>query len=108
VVRVVLGPLSFGAVSGLLAARLGRPLPRRVARQVFDTCGGNPLFALELGRAVVERGVPEIGAALPVPGVLGELFGARVGALAPGVRRGLLAVGRSPRRRMSRSAWCYT
>jgi DNA-binding CsgD family transcriptional regulator len=95
VVRVVLGPLSFGAVSGLLAARLGEPLPRRVARQVFDTCGGNPLFALELGRAVLERGVPEIGAGLPVPGVLGELFGARVAAMAPPVRRALLAVALS-------------
>jgi hypothetical protein len=95
VVRVALGPLSFGAVSGLLAARLGEPLPRRVARLVFDTCGGNPLFAVELGRAVVERGVPEIGAGLPVPAVLGELFGARVAGLPPQVRRALLAVALS-------------
>ena len=62
VARVALGPLSFGAVSGLLAARLGRALPRRVARQVFDTCGGNPLFALELGRAVLEHGAPNTSA----------------------------------------------
>jgi DNA-binding NarL/FixJ family response regulator len=96
VARVELGPLSFGAISGLLAPRLGQPLPRRVARQVFDTSHGNPLFALELGRAVLERGVPEIGAGLPVPTVLGELFGARVGALPPGVRRALLAVALSP------------
>jgi len=95
VVRVELGPLSLGAVSALLAARLARALPRRVVRQVFQTCGGNPLFALELGRAVLEHGVPEIGAALPVPAVLGELFGARVAALPPGVRRALLAVALS-------------
>jgi DNA-binding CsgD family transcriptional regulator len=95
VVRVELRPLSFGAISGLLAARLGRALPRRVARQVFEVSHGNPLFALELGRAVLEHGVPEIGAGLPVPEVLGELFGARVGALAPGVRRALLAVALS-------------
>ena len=60
VVRVELGPLSFGAISGLLAGRLTAPLPRRVTRQVFDTSGGNPLFALELGRAVLEHGMPEI------------------------------------------------
>jgi DNA-binding NarL/FixJ family response regulator len=96
VARVELGPLSFGAISGLLAGRLAGPLPRRVARQVFEASGGNPLFALELGRAVLERGVPEIGAALPVPAVLGELFGARVGALRPEVRRALLAVALSP------------
>jgi DNA-binding NarL/FixJ family response regulator len=95
VARLVLGPLSFGAISGLLAVRLGRPLPRRVARQVFAASGGNPLFALELGRAVLERGMPEIGAGLPVPAVLGELFGARVQALSPPVRRALLAVALS-------------
>jgi hypothetical protein len=95
VVRVELAPLSLGAVSALLAARLAGPLPRRVIRQVFEASGGNPLFALELGRAVAERGVPDIGAALPVPAVLAELFGARVGALPPLVRRALLAVALS-------------
>jgi DNA-binding CsgD family transcriptional regulator len=95
VARLELRSLSFGAVSGLLAARLARPLPRRVARQVFQASGGNPLFALELGQAVLERGLPEIGAGLPVPEMLGELFGARVGALPPGVRRALLAVALS-------------
>src|SRR6516165_7732651 len=95
VARLELGPLSLGAVSGLLAGRLGRSLPRRVARQVFEASGGNPLFAVELGRAVLERGLPEIGAGLPVPEVLGELFGARVRALRPGVRRALLAVALS-------------
>src|SRR5215472_16931628 len=96
VTRVELGPLSFGAISRLLTGRLAAPLPRRVARQVFQVSGGNPLFALELGRAVAERGVPEIGAGLPVPEMLGELFGARVGGLAPGVRQALLAVALSP------------
>jgi DNA-binding NarL/FixJ family response regulator len=51
---------------------------------------------VELGRAVAEHGLPEIGAGLPVPTVLGELFGARVGALPPGLRRALLAVALSP------------
>jgi DNA-binding CsgD family transcriptional regulator len=95
VARVELGPLSLGAVSGLLAGRLAAPLPRRVVRQVFEASGGNPLFALELGRAVLERGVPELGAGLPVPEVLGELFGARVRAMRPEVRRALLAVALS-------------
>ena len=95
VVRLALGPLSFGAVSRLLADRLGRSLPRRVVRQLFDTSAGNPLVALELGRAVVERGVPEIGAGLPVPEMPGEVFDARVVALRPDVRRALLAVALS-------------
>jgi DNA-binding NarL/FixJ family response regulator len=95
VVRLALGALSFGAVSRLLADRLGQSLPHRVTRQLFDASVGNPLFALELGRAVLERGVPEIGAGLPVPGMLGELFAARVEALQPDVRRALLAVALS-------------
>jgi DNA-binding CsgD family transcriptional regulator len=90
-----LGPLSLGAINHLLSDRLGRSLPRRVVRQLFETCGGNPLFALELGRAVVERGVPEIGTGLPRSALLDELFGARVGTLAPSVRRTLLAVALS-------------
>jgi DNA-binding NarL/FixJ family response regulator len=93
--RVELGPLSFGAISRLLADRLERPLPRRVVRQVFQSARGNPLFALELGRALLERGLPEVGAALPVPEVLDELFGARIAALAPEMRRALLAVALS-------------
>jgi DNA-binding CsgD family transcriptional regulator len=39
----------------------------------------------------MERGLPEIGAGLPVPELLEELFGARVAALTPDVRHGLLA-----------------
>ena len=62
---------------------------------MFVTAQGNPLFALELGRALLERGLPEVGAALPVPEVLEELFGARVEALAPEVRRALLVVALS-------------
>jgi DNA-binding CsgD family transcriptional regulator len=95
VVRVELGPLSFGAISGLLRDRLGGSLPRRVVRRVFESARGNPLLALELGRALLARGLPEVGAALPVPEVLEELFGARVAALAPEVRRALLAVALS-------------
>jgi hypothetical protein len=95
VVRVELGPLSFGAISGLLCDRLEGALPRRVVRQVFESAHGNPLLALELGRALLDRGLPEVGAALPMPEALEELFGARVAALAPEARRALLAVALS-------------
>jgi DNA-binding CsgD family transcriptional regulator len=93
--RVEVGPLSFGAIGVLLAQRLGRSLPRRVLRRVFDSSGGNPLFALELGRALLEHGVPEIGAELPLPGPLEDLFGTRVSNLGGPVRRVLLAVALS-------------
>jgi DNA-binding CsgD family transcriptional regulator len=95
VLRRELGPLSIRAIGRLLTDRLGRSLPRRVLRQVFETSHGNPLFAVELGQALAESGLPEIGAALPVPQPLEELFGGRVAALTPNVRRALLTVALS-------------
>jgi DNA-binding CsgD family transcriptional regulator len=93
--RVELPPLSLGATRALLADRLGLTLPRRVLRRVFDLSGGNPLFALEVGRLLVERGTPEIGADLPVPELVDDLFGERIAALDRPVRRALLAVSLS-------------
>jgi DNA-binding CsgD family transcriptional regulator len=87
-----IGPLSLGAVRSLLSRRLALVLPRRVLRRVFDSCGGNPLYALELGRLLLERGTPEIGAELPVPDSIGELFAARISALAGPLQHALLVV----------------
>jgi DNA-binding CsgD family transcriptional regulator len=93
--RLELGALSFGAIGRVLTERLGEALPRRVLRRVFETSHGNPLFAIELGRAVLERGLPAYGAALPVPELLEDLFGARVSGLSAPMRRVLLAVALS-------------
>jgi len=87
--------LRFGALRELLARRLGAPLPRRVLRHVFDRSQGNPLFAVELGRALLEAGPPESGAELPVPGPVEDLLGARARQLPSEVRRALLAVSLS-------------
>lgn len=89
--RVDVETLSFGAITQVLLENLG-PLPRRVLRRVFETSGGNPLFALELGRALVEHGIPAIGQHLPVPDRLDDLFAARISALDEPLRRVLLAV----------------
>ena len=56
---------------------------------------GNPLFALELGRALVERGLPEIGEDIPVPDAVEDMLGTRVARLSGPVRRLLLAVALS-------------
>jgi AAA ATPase domain len=90
--RVELGTLSFGATRALLAERLGLSLPRRVLRRVFESSGGNPLLALELGRLLVERGTPEIGDELPLPDLVDDLFAERIAGLAGPVRLALLAV----------------
>ena len=90
------GPLSFGAISHLVMERLGRAFPRRVLRRIFDTSGGNPLFALELGRTLMERGLPNIGSDLPMPDLLEKLFVARVTGLSAPVKRVVLAVALNP------------
>jgi predicted ATPase len=90
--RLEVGALSFGAMRRLLHERLGASPPRRVLRRIHATTGGNPLFALELGRALGEQGWPAIGEDLPVVGVVEDLIGVRYSRLSKPVRRLLLAV----------------
>jgi DNA-binding CsgD family transcriptional regulator len=88
--------LSFGATCYLLSERLRLVPSRRVLRQVFETSQGNPLLALELGRLLeAGGGTPEIGAELPVPELVDDLFGARVRGLPGPMQRALLAVSLS-------------
>jgi DNA-binding CsgD family transcriptional regulator len=91
-----IGPLSLGAIRTLLVQRLDLTLPRPVLRRVFDATGGNPLFAIEVGRLLRERGIPETGAELPVPDSVADVFGPRVAELPGSQRRALLAVALSP------------
>jgi DNA-binding CsgD family transcriptional regulator len=93
--RLPLAPLSFGAVRRLLAERLGLTLPRHLLRRIADATLGNPLFVLELGRVVRERGLPDIGDDLPVPHAIEDVLGTRVEGLACGPKKLLLAVALS-------------
>lgn len=92
VVRLELPGLSLGAVRSLLLDRLGIRPSRRVLRQIADASGGNPLFALEVGRLLVERGLPAAGEDLPIPQGVSDLVGVRVTRLPTAVRRVLLAL----------------
>ena len=94
--RLDLGPLSLGATRQLLQDRLGLSLPRPLLRRLVDSTMGNPLFALELGRLLVERGLPAPGDELPVPDSIEDLLGMRVGRLAAPVRRVLLGLALAP------------
>jgi DNA-binding NarL/FixJ family response regulator len=93
--RLDVGPLSFTASRRLLSDRLGLLLPRQFLRRVVQATLGNPLFVLEVGRAVLERGAPQVGDDIPVPAGVEELLDTRVGRLAPPLRRLLLAVALS-------------
>jgi DNA-binding CsgD family transcriptional regulator len=93
--RIEVGPLALEATRSLLADRLGLSLPRPLLRRVVESTVGNPLFALEVGRALKTGGLPELGEDIPVPGAVEEMLGTRVAALPDPLRRALLAVALS-------------
>jgi DNA-binding CsgD family transcriptional regulator len=76
------GPLSLGALRHLLGERLGLELSRSELARVQDSSGGNPYFALELGRELARSEVrPLAGRGLRVPESLRELLGGRLAKL---------------------------
>ncbi len=89
--RVVLGPLSLAVIGQLLASRLGWRLPRPALVRVWEASGGNPFYALEVGRLLAQSGLKYgPGLALPVPSDLSELVTRRAWALPARSRRELL------------------
>jgi DNA-binding CsgD family transcriptional regulator len=83
--RLEIGPLSLGALQRLLRDRLAARPPRPVLRRIHERSGGNPFYALELGRALLERGEERL------PASLRSLVAGRVERL-PEETRALLAV----------------
>lgn len=94
-VRLQVGPLSIGATRQLLFERLGLTVSRGVMRRIADVTLGNPLFAIELGRALLERGSEQTSEEIPVPATVEEILGVRIAALAPAVRNGLAVLALS-------------
>ena len=71
--------LSIGATHELLHRRLGTTFPRPTLIRLWETSGGNPFYALELGGALQRRGGKlSPGDPLPIPPTLEELLGERV------------------------------
>ncbi len=97
--RVELGPLSLAALHRILAERLDLRLPRPALVRLERVSGGNPLFALEIGRAIIARSAspPGPGDPLPVPDTLRETVAERLAGLSPAARRALLVVAASGR-----------
>ncbi len=86
IVRVKVGPLTIGATRQLLFERLGLTVSRGVMRRIAEVTLGNPLFAIELGRALLEREGEQASDEIPVPATVEEVLGVRVAALTPAVR----------------------
>ena len=95
--RLRLRPLSLGALHHLLATRLARALPRPLLRRIYETSKGNPLFALELARALAAIDDPsDLAGPLPVPDELRTLVSARLRRLPRATREALLVAASVP------------
>lgn len=91
--RLGLRPLSIGALLVLLRTRLGLVLQRPALRRLHEAAGGNPFFALEIGRELLERADPADPAEpLPVPPTLRALVAGRISRLSEGARALLPAI----------------
>jgi DNA-binding CsgD family transcriptional regulator len=96
--RAELGPLSLAALHHLLADQLDLRLPRPALVRLERASAGNPLFALEIGRAIFRSGsLPGPGEPLPVPETLREAMARRLAVLSPAAWSGLLVVAASAR-----------
>jgi DNA-binding CsgD family transcriptional regulator len=89
------GPLTLGATRRLLSQSLGLTVPPRTLLRLFDATQGNPLLALELGRALARGRTWAIGTEPPVADLAGNPFGARVAKLPAPAHRALLVTALS-------------
>ena len=90
--RLRVAPLSVGAIHRLLWGRLSLNLPRPVLARVHEATGGNPFFALEVGRALADGTISADGVHVLLPESLRALVAERLGALPERVRETLVAV----------------
>ena len=89
---VELEGLSAGAIHHVLRAELGATFPRPTLVRIADLAAGNPLLAIEIGRAVLDAG-GDIRAARTAAldgSTVRELLGRRIAGISEAERRTLL------------------
>jgi hypothetical protein len=86
--RVQVAPLTLGALHGVLSGRIDRSFSWPALVRIHDVSRGNPLYALELARAMTRDGLDH---SAPLPATLAEVVQARLADLDPDVRLLLLA-----------------
>ena len=79
--RLPVTPLSIGAIHRLLWGRLSLNLPRPVLVRVHEAVGGNPFFALEIGRALTDGTIRDDGLHVLLPESLRALVAERLSSL---------------------------
>ncbi len=83
--RIAVRPLPSRALHAVVSEVLDRSIPRAAMARIHQMSAGNPFYAIELGRALLES-AGEI-----LPPTLAELVRARIGSLDPAVHDVLLA-----------------
>jgi DNA-binding CsgD family transcriptional regulator len=78
---VAVAPLTLGAIGHLLRVALDAAFRRPTLQRIHAVSGGNPLYALELGRAFLQRGEPGPGEEVVLPPSLDALVAERLQAL---------------------------
>jgi DNA-binding CsgD family transcriptional regulator len=89
--RLRVGALDLQALDRLLRSRLQTAFPGPTLRRLEQTSAGNPLFALELARVLLDsRALPVAGEQLTAPSSVTGLLEARIARLSRGVKESLL------------------
>jgi DNA-binding CsgD family transcriptional regulator len=89
--HIPVGPLGLKALDRLLRWRLHAAFSRPAMRRLEQTSGGNPYFAIELGKALLESPtLLDPGQPLPAPSSLTEILGFRLARLSEDAREVLL------------------
>jgi len=90
--RVPVGPLDAAALDPVIRAHLDTGFAPPTLHRLEKVSGGNPFYALEIARALVQQGGQMApGEPLPIPHDLDELVGRRLARLPSGTRTALVA-----------------
>ena len=65
--RLTIGPLSVGAIHGVIEQVLGKSITRPMLVRIHQAAGGNPFYALEVASEIDRLGPVAPGQPLPVP-----------------------------------------
>jgi len=87
--RITIGPLSIGALHAVISERLKQSFPRPTMIRIHETSGGNPLYAIELARALDGH---DANVEVDLSDTLASLMHARIDSLDVEARDVLLAV----------------
>jgi DNA-binding CsgD family transcriptional regulator len=83
--RITVRPLPSRTLNAVVSEVLDRSIPRAAMARIHQVSGGNPFYAIELGRSFLDN------AGEVLPPTLTELVRARIGSLDPPVHDVLLA-----------------